>query len=358
MKLRHWLGLLLLPLWIGTPAPGGTAQSPVSRYRITDLGTLGGDGSTATGLNDRGQVVGYGEIEPGTGVSHAFLWEKGRMRDLGSLGGERSYARGINRHGDVVGSAEIAPDVEHAVLWKNRKIRDLGVLPGGGYSGATGINDRGEIVGLGDNVIANRFGYFEVTRSFIWKSGKLRMLDDLDSRPGPGEGSSYASAINNRGVVVGEAERIRGEAASPVIWLAGSTHRILPVVQREGWAYALNDVDQVVGRIVNDSDSFPEMEAYVWKNGHLQKLPSLTPELNSVALGINRRGQIVGSAVTPMDELRAVLWEGDAVTDLNELIPEDSDWILEEATAINRSGQIVGSGRHGESSHAFLLTPR
>jgi len=43
--------------------------------------------------------------------------------------------------------------------------------------------------------------------------------------------------------------------------------------------------------------------------------------------------------------------------DLSELIPAGRGWTLEEATAINDQGQIVGAGLHHGRKRAFLLTP-
>ena len=44
--------------------------------------------------------------------------------------------------------------------------------------------------------------------------------------------------------------------------------------------------------------------------------------------------------------------------DLNELVSPSSGWTLQEATAINENGQIVGQGTNASGqTHAFLLTP-
>jgi probable HAF family extracellular repeat protein len=72
-------------------------------YAVTDLGTIGGYYSTASDLNQAGQVV--GQAGTADGLGQAFLWENGTMIDLGTLGGTYSYAEGINDLGQVVGTS-------------------------------------------------------------------------------------------------------------------------------------------------------------------------------------------------------------------------------------------------------------
>ncbi len=104
-------GLLLAP----GVAMGTWPEAPAA-YTITDLGTLGGRESVATGINASGRVVGFADTTHGT--HHAFLWRSGRMTDLGTLpGGERSDAWAINDGGEIVGSCTVRGE-RHAVLWR------------------------------------------------------------------------------------------------------------------------------------------------------------------------------------------------------------------------------------------------
>jgi probable HAF family extracellular repeat protein len=116
-----------------------------------DIGTLSGDFSSATGLNDAGQLVGFSY---GTsGEEHGFVWTPtlpngtvGTMIDVGTLGGEYSEALGINSQGVVVGYAYTPQGAFHAYRFAAGLMTDLGTL-GGSYSRANTINATGMIVG-------------------------------------------------------------------------------------------------------------------------------------------------------------------------------------------------------------------
>lgn len=138
------------------------------RDETIDLGTIGGNYSAAAALNDAGQIVGVSTtgrqqrpFGPGT---HATLWDDGSPPvDLGTLGtGERSQATAINAAGAVVGSSATSEELpngeigqEHACLWeagatRPQDLNDL-IAAGGGWDleRANGINDAGQIVGVG-----------------------------------------------------------------------------------------------------------------------------------------------------------------------------------------------------------------
>src|SRR5262245_46105849 len=94
-------------------------------YIITDLGTLGGPGSTARGINNSGHVVGY--LTMAGNVTHAFLYD-GSLHDLGTLGGSSSGAEGINNSGQVVGFSTTAGSVNNHAFLYDGSLHDLGTL--------------------------------------------------------------------------------------------------------------------------------------------------------------------------------------------------------------------------------------
>src|SRR5690348_12674953 len=88
------------------------------KYTLTDLGTLGGIESYATGISPTGQISGYSYSSSGPTI-HAFVYSGGTMMDLGTLGGDTSYGLSINPSGQVAGFANTSGGVQHAFLYTN-----------------------------------------------------------------------------------------------------------------------------------------------------------------------------------------------------------------------------------------------
>jgi probable HAF family extracellular repeat protein len=275
-------------------------------YTVTDLGTLGGNESYAYGINNSGQIAGYAQTIGNTNY-HAFLYSNGSMQDLGTLGGSYSRAYGINDNGQVVGLAYISGNsYPHAFLYSDDLIQDIGILmnnDGTIFSTAYGINDNGQIIGS-----INTSGSI-ISEAFLYSNGSVQHLGVL-----AGGNVSIAYGINNNGQMVG---------------------------------YSLS-TNNVFGRYLQ--------HAFLYSNGLMQDLD--TSDYVSFAYGINDNGQVVGSIGNSGGDNRAFLYSGDTMQSLSSLIiPVNSGWVLQGATAINNAGQIVGYGTRTNKTHAFLLNP-
>lgn len=121
---------------------------------LINLGALAGTSSSyATDVNRNGQVVGVSYTIGGEEF-RAFIYQNGAMSDLGSLGGSRSSATAINDAGQVVGWSNTAEGQQHAYLHSEGGMTDLNALPGVASSGwvlqsAIAINNAGQIMGYG-----------------------------------------------------------------------------------------------------------------------------------------------------------------------------------------------------------------
>lgn len=104
-----------------------------------------------------------------------------------------------------------------------------------------------------------------------------------------------------------------------------------------------------------------KQQSYLWQSGRWQAL-----EGPGTAHSLNNLGQVVGwvgmnPKIAPgpneSGEVHAVLWEAGEVTDLNDILPQNSGWVLHRAIDISDTGQIVGNGMFEDNFRAFLLTP-
>lgn len=169
---------------------------------MTDLGSFGGDYSSAIDINDNGQIVGtYGWISKGR--AHGFTWQNGTMSDLEDVNStDNVQVAEINSTGEIAGSRQIGGGGDwQAFRWDNGVFTNLGDLNNSTanphYSLAKGINDNGEIVGESYYVDQNGVAYL---RAFLWKNGNMTNLGSLVQGF-----SSYSSAtnINNNEQIVG-----------------------------------------------------------------------------------------------------------------------------------------------------------
>ena len=132
------------------------------------FGSLSGAAGYGNGINEVGQVVGAVQIVTNSVTSHAVLWDSGILTDLGTLGGENSTALAVNNAGQIVGWSDVSGSgYRHATLWNGTTVTDLNdVLDtrtlGAGWLlvDAAGINDSEWITGTAYNTVTDQLrGY-------------------------------------------------------------------------------------------------------------------------------------------------------------------------------------------------------
>ncbi|HTU47995.1 MAG TPA: hypothetical protein VMF91_23250 [Bryobacteraceae bacterium] len=307
--------------------PSQLAADPI--YSVVNLGALGAGAAMPTAINNSGSAVGFvtnpsgyqvpvtfngqpnslagdgqasGVNDAGTVVGTQLTnnnpnvteWSNGQAQSLSVPG----YGTAINNSGEVAGGYTTANGQLHAFTWSNGTLTDLGTLPGGTWSAAYALNSSGQIAGTSS--IGN--GLF----SAFFSNGSA--LTPIGTFAGA-NGSSYGTAINDYGEIVGSAQNAQG-FANAFVWTGGSPVDIGTLGGTQSYAYGVNDAGTVVGySLMSDNSS----HAFVYSNG--------------------------------------------IMFDVNNLLPIGSGWSIEEAFAINASGDILASGTFGNESYAVELLP-
>jgi probable HAF family extracellular repeat protein len=342
---------------------------------FSDVGSLpGGDNnSLPNAVNSSGVAVGWsgnGLIDPVTGVPAfvATVWTNGKVIDLGTFGGSFSLAGAINDRNQVVGLAENnipdpfnfgglaglpSPTQWRATMWQNGRMRDLGTLEDGTESGATAVNEHGQIVGGSfTNSVVNPSTGFPTLAPFLWENGRMRNLGTL------GGLSGIASVVNNRGQVTGNSNLLGDQTQHPFLWERGALRDLGTLGGSFAAATWVNEKGEVVGGSTTANDE--AFDGFLWRNGLMTDLGSVAGDGCSQANGINSRGQVVGESFScSVDSHHAFLWEnGGPAIDLNIFVPPGSDLQLAEAQFIGEGGEIAGAARLANGDfHAFLLIP-
>lgn len=173
----------------GSSGNGAFRYSESDGFQNIDTGSAS---SMGLGVNSFGDVVGQRQV----GASYeAYIADGGNfgITPLGGLGGSESIAFAINDAGYIVGSAvSSVTNTKHAVAWTNGVVFDYGVT-----SELYDVNNLGRAVGYYSDKAGN------MSAVITGLQPGLVSLADLLSDMGPFSSLNVAQGINDRGDVVG-----------------------------------------------------------------------------------------------------------------------------------------------------------
>ena len=180
------------------------AQPP---YDFVDLGTLGGDNSSAYCVNPYGQIVGV--AQDASGFFRATLFDptgSGNNIDLGTLGGQNSCAFSINRFGQIVGTAQNSAGLYKAVVFDAAGEGNNIDLDVSGLAGTARSNGNfGQILGtFGDYAMDTEAMFF----SSVADGNNVPLGEGVDLPVG--WILQQANSVNDYGWIVGRAVNFAG----------------------------------------------------------------------------------------------------------------------------------------------------
>jgi probable HAF family extracellular repeat protein len=354
MTCRSWSGIALAVILVGALAPVRPTRAQQASFTVTDLGTLGGDRSSAYGVNNAGQVVGTSTTADG--ATRGFVYDHidtPAMSDIGTFGGRDSMAYAISDVGTVTGRAQDTQGTFRAfVAGRAIPLLDLTALDSAfeaPFSTGTGVSTRGDVVGYrqrhSDHMAARTRGFLYSDSTIVdlgtfgGEDAVLTAVNDVQTLVGFYSTESHADYASHRAFRVR-----RGGTAEDLGTLGG----------RLTTPTAINDRGRIVGfaQLPNG-----ESRAFVSDGGPVTSLGTLPGGRQSFAYGVNAAGDVAGASEASDGSLHAVVYRGGQITDLNTLIAPTSGWRLTEARGINASGVIVGTGVNRGHQRAFKLTP-
>ena len=302
---------------------------------IEDLGPTG-SATAARGVNASALAAGYGSFDGVTmfGYSHGLAPLPVPL----PTGATDLQAMGVNDAGVVAGKYTDAEGFTQPFRYDSvaNALTSVPYLAGASNGSAVAINQGGVVAGFTSGGVNHGFR----------QAGALAAEDIGDL----GGGLSSAAGINALNVVVGMSK----DAANRfyAVRYDTSLHAMATLGGSFSSAAAINDSGIVVGYSTIGS----QVVAARWTNDTTVSSLGTLGGATSQAWAVNLKGEVVGSSLTAAGELHAFLWKDGALTDLNDLLPAGSGWVLNAAYGINANDVIVGDGVLNGVQRGFRMT--
>jgi hypothetical protein len=235
----------------------------------------------------------------------------------GLEGQESTFIRGLSDQGWAVGSSSVMqPNSDWewystAVVWRDGAVIDLGtgggVRPDGDVisSYAVALNEMGVIVGQRARLRPEgSFSFKRVSsHAWMWRDGDTTRLATGRTRP-----RASVSALNDRGVAVGEVAATGWRSSRPAMWRYGKQIR-LPIPRgAAGGASDINNKGLVIGWVRSASGG---SRLWYWQlGGPSGPLNEPASYGSNYLLAVDNRDRILGHGWAPDEGAHALLWRG------------------------------------------------
>lgn len=264
------------------------------------------------------------------------------VQAIGSFGGTTNPVD-INESGQVVGHSQDGSGIYRVFIYENGAMTDIGSSITTSSSYASAINDLGHIIGsayLPPNN-SNRF--------YLFDGSSVTNLNELPGFPVTTSFGNALTGLNN----LGQITAVRGSSSKEALFLTpnGSgnyDHVVIGYPGKNNWAFRLNEVGQIAGMSRYDDPAFNA--AFLYDNGALSDIGTLGGTSSSAA-DINEIGQIAGQSSTGTQN-HAYLYTDGTMLDLGTVGGTSS-----AALGLDDLGRVVGySYTVDYKKHAFIYT--
>ncbi len=345
-----------------------TADAQIGRFRLVNLLPAGAQSGTATGLNDKGEVV--GRYFNASGVSVPFIYRNGTTQDLIQPSNFTNVIpTDLNDLGHAVGygSRPLAGGgtTSTALAWSlqsNGNAVAVQVYPFAnfvnGKSWFNAVNNIGMAVGAanGQDPQGTSTTLMQPMGYFIPNNVKSA-YPNLATQAGL---SSEVLGNNNNGDRVGWALNTQGKTLGAK-WNGNSISILTAPAEATGAVYAraINNVGRVVGEyFVSASQS----KAFFKNNFDamiaIPRLPGAGGDDSNSAVSINFAGEVVGTCEIGNGNHHAFIWDGSTIATLaskvNGLRVGNT---ITGVSEINNRSEIAATMRSASVDYPVLLKP-
>jgi probable HAF family extracellular repeat protein len=265
-------------------------------------------------VQPRGEVfscVAGGFLPSSGNTCQGFLWQDGHISPLPTLGGDNGFATGVNNKGQVIGWAETSyedptcnlPQVLQFLPFvynlKTAKISALQTYPGDSDGTVDAINDKGQMAGI-SGICSNAVGGASAIHAVFWQDQNSTPIDMGNLG---GMAWNTPAGMNNKGEVVGfgnpSGDQNAGFNPIAFYWNESAGMKNLGTLAQDAnsIAYAINKSGLIVGQSFGGPNG---SHAFIYQDGIMTDLNSLMIGHNAFTLvyanDVNDNGVIVGGA--------------------------------------------------------------